>query len=130
MAVSKMKKLSVFALKEDLRPLIAALCKLRCVEISEEALGSAEDGTALESGGDPVEKSALERELLQLSDALAGIGLKEIEAEGKPFDPHFHEAVMHVEDDTLGENTVMQVLQPGYQLGDTVLRPAMVKVAN
>ena len=66
----------------------------------------------------------------QLSDALAGIGLKEIEAEGKPFDPHFHEAVMHVEDDTLGENTVMQVLQPGYQLGDTVLRPAMVKVAN
>ena len=66
-----MKKLSVFALKEDLRPLIAALCKLRCVEISEEALGSAEDGTALESGGDPVEKSALERELLQLSDALA-----------------------------------------------------------
>ena len=50
--------------------------------------------------------------------------------QGKPFDPHFHEAVMHVEDDTLGENTVMQVLQPGYQLGDTVLRPAMVKVAN
>lgn len=66
-----MKKLSVFALKEDLRPLIAALCKLRCVEISEEALGSEEDGTALESGGDPIAKSALERELLQLSDALA-----------------------------------------------------------
>lgn len=66
-----MKKLSVFALKEDLRPLIAALCKLRCVEITEEALGSAEDGTALESGGNPIEKSALERDILQLTDALA-----------------------------------------------------------
>ncbi len=72
----------------------------------------------------------LEMIVKQLSDALAGIGLKEIEAEGQPFDPNFHEAVMHIEDDTLGENTVVQVLQPGYQMGDTVLRPAMVKVAN
>ena len=66
-----MKKLSAFAMQSDLRPLIAALCDLRCVEVTGEALGSSEDGTALESGGDPVAKSALERELLQLADALA-----------------------------------------------------------
>lgn len=72
----------------------------------------------------------LEMIVKQLTDALASIGLEEIEAEGQPFDPRFHEAVMHVEDETLGENVVVQVLQPGYRLGDTVLRPAMVKVAN
>ena len=72
----------------------------------------------------------LEMIVKQLSDALTSIGLEEIEAEGQPFDPRFHEAVMHVEDESLGENVVAQVLQPGYRLGDTVLRPAMVKVAN
>lgn len=72
----------------------------------------------------------LEMIVKQLTDALTALGLKEIEAEGQPFDPRFHEAVMHVEDESLGENTVVQVLQPGYLLGDTVLRPAMVKVAN
>ena len=72
----------------------------------------------------------LEMIVKQLTDALTTIGLTEIEAEGQPFDPRFHEAVMHVEDEALGENVVAQVLQPGYQLGDTVLRPAMVKVAN
>ena len=72
----------------------------------------------------------LEMIVKQLTDALTALGLKEIEAEGQPFDPRFHEAIMHVEDESLGENTVVQVLQPGYLLGDTVLRPAMVKVAN
>ena len=66
----------------------------------------------------------------QLSAALDKIGLEEIEAENKPFDPSVHEAVMHVEDDSVGENTVVQVLQTGYRLGSTVIRPAMVKVAN
>lgn len=66
----------------------------------------------------------------QLSDALDRLGLKQIDAEGKPFDPKFHEAVMHVEDPDAPENTVVQVLQAGYMIGDTVIRPAMVKVAN
>ena len=48
-----MKKLSVLTNREELRALIARLCALRCVELSEEALGSEADGTALESGGDP-----------------------------------------------------------------------------
>ena len=49
---------------------------------------------------------------------------------GEEFNPNFHEAVMHVEDETLGENTVAEVLQQGYKIGDTVIRAAMVKVAN
>lgn len=72
----------------------------------------------------------LEMIVRQLSSALDSIGLKTVDALGKAFDPNFHEAVMHVEDSSLGENVVAEVLQPGYMLGDTVLRPAMVKVAN
>ncbi len=49
---------------------------------------------------------------------------------GDAFDPNFHEAVMHIEDENFGENEIAEVLQKGYKLGDTVIRPAMVKVAN
>lgn len=58
------------------------------------------------------------------------IGIEQIAAEGDQFDPNFHEAVMHIEDEELGENVIAQVLQKGYKLGDTVIRAAMVKVAN
>lgn len=66
----------------------------------------------------------------QLSDLSAKLGLVEIGAVGEQFDPNLHEAVMHIEDETLGENVVSQVLQKGYKFGDTVVRPAMVQVAN
>ena len=72
----------------------------------------------------------LELIIKQLTVSLDKIGLKKIDAEGKPFDPNFHEAVMHVEDDSVEENTVVQELQAGYQVGDIVIRPTMVKVAN
>ena len=49
---------------------------------------------------------------------------------GDPFDPNLHEAVMHVEDESFNENVIAEVLQKGYKLGDTVIRAAMVKVAN
>ena len=65
--------------------------------------------------------------LLELSDKL---GLQVIGEVGETFDPNIHEAIMHIEDENLGENTVAQVLQKGYKLGDTVVRPAMVQVAN
>lgn len=58
------------------------------------------------------------------------LGIVEVAAAGDSFDPNFHEAVMHVEDETLGENVIAEVLQKGYKLGDTIIRPAMVKVAN
>ena len=61
---------------------------------------------------------------------LESIGVKPIEAEGKEFDPNLHNAVMHVEDDSLGENIVVQELQKGYLYHDSVVRHSMVKVAN
>ncbi len=63
-------------------------------------------------------------------EVLANMGIAEIEAEGKPFDPNLHNAVMHIEDEQYGESEVVEVLQKGYIRGDRVLRFAMVKVAN
>ena len=65
-----------------------------------------------------------------INDTLEKLGITEIEAEGKPFDPEVHNAVLHVEDETLGESVVAEVLQKGYRKGDRVLRYSMVKVAN
>lgn len=66
----------------------------------------------------------------QLMTTLDEIGVKPIEAVGQEFNPDFHNAVMHVEDENYGENVVAQVLQKGYKIGDRVVRYAMVKVAN
>ncbi len=67
------------------------------------------------------------KQLLSLKEKLE---IKELAAVGEPFDPAVHEAVMHIDDETLGENVVSQVLQQGYKIGDTVIRAAMVQVAN
>ncbi len=64
------------------------------------------------------------------SEALTKMGVCEIEALGKPFDPEKHNAVMHVEDEAFGENEVVEVFMKGYIKGDKVLRHSMVKVAN
>ena len=66
----------------------------------------------------------------QMISVLEEAGVKSIEAEGKEFDPDFHNAVMHVEDESLGENIVAEELQKGYMYRDTVVRHSMVKVAN
>ena len=66
----------------------------------------------------------------QMVTTLEGLGVTPIEAEGKEFDPNFHNAVMHVEDENVGENIVTQELQKGYMYKDQVLRYAMVTVAN
>lgn len=63
-------------------------------------------------------------------EVLTNMGIAEIEAQGKPFDPNLHNAVMHIEDEQYGESEVVEVLQKGYIRGDKVLRFAMVKVAN
>ncbi len=72
----------------------------------------------------------LELIIKQLCDSLDKIGLKKIETVGCEFNPNLHEAIMHIEDESVGENTVVEELQAGYQIGDTVIRSAMVKVAN
>ena len=63
-------------------------------------------------------------------EVLGNLGITEIEALNKPFDPNLHNAVMHIEDEQYGESEVIEVLQKGYIRGDKVLRYAMVKVAN
>lgn len=66
----------------------------------------------------------------QMMTTLEGIGVKPIEAVGKEFNPDLHNAVMHIEDEELGENIVAEEFQKGYTYRDTVVRYSMVKVAN
>lgn len=63
-------------------------------------------------------------------DTMKKLGLESFGEKGEQFDPNFHNAVMHCEDEELEENVITDVFSKGYKLGDKVLRPAMVKVAN
>lgn len=84
------------------------------------------------TGMDNVEefKKGMEMSIKMFVDILNKMGLKEIECQGKEFDPNFHYAVSKIDDENLGENIIAQVFQTGYILGETVIRPAMVVVAN
>lgn len=66
----------------------------------------------------------------QFVEVIKKLGVEEIDALGKDFDPNLHNAVSQIEDENLGENVVSQVYQKGYKLGDKVIRCAMVVVAN
>ena len=68
--------------------------------------------------------------MTQLKTVLEKLGVEEIPAQGESFDPNVHNAVMHMEDEALGENTVVEVFQAGFKMGEKVIRHAMVKVAN
>ena len=72
----------------------------------------------------------MEKIYRQLMKTLEDAGVKPIEAVGQPFDPNFHNAVMHIDDESLGENTIAMELQKGYTYRDTVVRHSMVQVAN
>ena len=72
----------------------------------------------------------MEKVYKHLVTTLEGIEVKPIEAVGQPFDPNFHNAVMHVEDENFGENEVAEEFQKGYMYRDSVVRHSMVKVAN
>ena len=79
---------------------------------------------------DEAYKKGVEMTMNQLKEVLTKLGITEIPALGQPFDPNLHNAVMHIEDENLGENTVSQVFQAGFQCGEKVIRFAMVQVAN
>ena len=79
---------------------------------------------------DEAYKKGVEMTMTGLKKAFEGLGVTEIDAAGQSFDPNVHNAVMHVEDENFGENTVCEVFQAGFKLGDKVIRFAMVKVAN
>ena len=72
----------------------------------------------------------MEKIYKQFQKTLEEAGVKAIEAVGQEFDPNFHNAVMHVDDENLGENVVAEELLKGYTYRDTVVRHSMVKVAN
>ena len=72
----------------------------------------------------------MEKVYKHLLTTLEGIDVKPIEAVGQQFDPNFHNAVMHVEDENFGENVVAEEFQKGYTYRDSVVRHSMVKVAN
>ena len=81
-------------------------------------------------GEDSPHKKGLEMIFTQYKEILKGLGVEEIEAHGKEFDPELHNAVMHIDDENLGENVVAQVFQAGFKMGDKVIRHSIVQVAN
>lgn len=95
---------------------------LPVVDNFERGLAQAPEGDSFAEGMQMIYK--------QLMTTLEGLGVEVIEAVGKEFDPDFHNAVMHVEDESLGENVVAEEFQKGYLYRDNVVRHSMVKVAN
>ena len=101
---------------DTIKPFLAVLDNL------ERGVSQFEEGDAHRQGMELICK--------QFSEVLTKLGVAEIPALGEKFDPEKHNAVMHTEDETAAENTVVEVFQKGYTLGDKILRFAMVKVAN
>ena len=95
---------------------------LPVVDNFERGLAQAQEGDAFADGMKMIYK--------QLTTTLDDLGVKPIEAVGKEFNPDFHNAVMHVEDEEVGENIVVEEFQKGYTYKDFVVRHSMVKVAN
>lgn len=95
---------------------------LPVVDNFERGLATAQEGDAFADGMKMIYK--------QMMTILDDLGVKAIEAVGQPFDPNYHNAVMHVEDESLGENVVAEELQKGYTYKDFVIRHSMVNVAN
>ena len=87
---------------------------------------------AVATGGDEESphKKGLEMIFQQYKTILGKLGVTEIEAKGRTFDPEKMNAVMHIDDENLGENEVAQVFQAGFQMGDKIIRYAIVQVAN
>ena len=75
-------------------------------------------------------KKGVEMIFKNFGDVLSKLGVEAFGEKGEKFDPNIHNGVMHVEDEELPENSVAEVFSKGYKLGDRILRPAMVKVAN
>ena len=100
----------------------ALTARLPIIDNLERAVQSGADGAGLRDG--------VQMTLTQAAEVLKNCGFEEIEALHKPFDPQLHNAVLHVEDESLGEQEICDVLQKGYKIGEKVVRHSMVKVAN
>ena len=93
-------------------------------------LDNLERAAAFEGADAESLKKGLELTLRSFAETLSKMGVSEIEAAGKTFDPNLHNAVMHIDDENYGESEVVEVFAKGYVRGDKVLRHSMVKVAN
>ena len=89
-----------------------------------------ERAAATEGDEDSPHKKGLVMIFQQYKDILAKMNVVEIQAQGQPFDPEKMNAVMHIDDENLGENEVAQVFQAGFELDGKVIRHAIVQVAN
>ena len=79
---------------------------------------------------DEAYKKGVEMTMNQLKEVFSKLGITEIPSLGEQFDPNLHNAVMHIENEELGENVISQVFQAGFRCGEKVIRFAMVQVAN
>ncbi|MBR6796805.1 MAG: nucleotide exchange factor GrpE [Clostridia bacterium] len=100
----------------------AAAAFLPLIDNIERAVSFAEDNSNLSEGVKMLYK--------QLGDILTKLKIEEISPDGEQFDPTYHNAIMHDEDENYGENVVSQTLQKGYRIGEKVIRHALVKVVN
>lgn len=98
---------------------------LAVIDNLEKAVSACEDENSLGSV-----KEGVELTLKGLLDSLEKAGLEQVEAEGKPFDPNFHAAILEQDDNTADPGTVIQELQKGYILNERLIRPAMVIVSK
>lgn len=111
--------------KEEMTIYAKALCVkdiLSVIDNFERALAS--------ESKDEEYKKGMSMIFHQLIETMTKLGVEEIEALNKPFDPEFHNAINQIEDENFGENTVCQVMQKGYKISNRVIRHAMVVVAN
>lgn len=102
-----------------------------CEDVLKEILpviDNLERAIAIEGSADDIKKG-VEMTMKSFNDSLNKLNVEEIDADGN-FDPNFHNAVMHVQDESLDANVIVEVFQKGYKRGDKVLRYSMVKVAN
>lgn len=94
------------------------------------AIDNLERAIALEGSDYDALKKGVEMTLTGLMATLEKLGVEAFGEAGEEFDPNLHNAVMHIDDDSLGENVITDVFQKGYKISDRVIRPAMVKTAN
>lgn len=94
------------------------------------AIDNLERALAQENSDYEALKKGVQMTLDGIMASLEKLGVEQYGENGDTFDPNFHNAVMHIEDESLGENVVTDVFQKGYKISDRVIRPAMVKTAN
>lgn len=92
------------------------------------ALDNMERAAAIDGSVEDLKKG-IEMTIRQFNDSLSKLGVEEIDTSSE-FDPNVHNAIMHVEDESVGENQIVEVLQKGYKKGDKIIRFSLVKVAN